>query len=86
VFIAYRLFTMAQRKKLKQIAYSLQLEKEVSLRTSELEQANNQLAVAVEETSKAKDLAIKAAQAKSNFLAIVSHEIRTPMNSINWYE
>ncbi len=82
VFIAYRLFTMAQRKKLKQIAYSLELEKEVSLRTSELELANNQLAVAVEETSKAKDLAIKAAQAKSNFLAIVSHEIRTPMNSI----
>jgi signal transduction histidine kinase/ligand-binding sensor domain-containing protein/CheY-like chemotaxis protein len=82
VFIAYRLFTMAQRKKLKQIAYSLQLEKEVSLRTTELKQANNQLAIAVEETSKAKDLAIKAAQAKSNFLAIVSHEIRTPMNSI----
>nr|WP_297349883.1 two-component regulator propeller domain-containing protein [uncultured Glaciecola sp.] len=82
VFIAYRLFTMAQRKKLKQIAYSLQLEKEVNLRTSELELANNQLAVAVDETSKAKDLAIKAAQAKSNFLAIVSHEIRTPMNSI----
>ncbi|AEP31255.1 two-component regulator propeller domain-containing protein [Brumicola nitratireducens] len=82
VFIAYRLFTMAHRKKLKQIAHSLELEKEVSLRTSELELANNQLAVAVEETSKAKDLAIKAAQAKSNFLAIVSHEIRTPMNSI----
>lgn len=82
VFIAYRLFTMAHRKKLKQIAHSLELEKEVSLRTSELEQANNRLAVAVEETSKAKDLAIKAAQAKSNFLAIVSHEIRTPMNSI----
>lgn len=82
VFVAYRLFTMAQRKKLKQIAYSLELEKEVSLRTSELELANNQLADAVEETSKAKDLAIKAAQAKSNFLAIVSHEIRTPMNSI----
>lgn len=82
VFIAYRIFTMAQRKRLKQIAHSLELEKEVSLRTSELELANNQLAVAVEETSKAKDLAIKAAQAKSNFLAIVSHEIRTPMNSI----
>jgi len=82
VFIAYRLFTMAQRKKLKQIAYSLQLEKEVNLRTSELELANNQLAISVDETSKAKDLAIKAAQAKSNFLAIVSHEIRTPMNSI----
>ena len=82
VFIAYRLFTMAQRKKLKQIAYSLQLEKEVNLRTSELELANSQLADAVDETSKAKDLAIKAAQAKSNFLAIVSHEIRTPMNSI----
>jgi signal transduction histidine kinase/ligand-binding sensor domain-containing protein/CheY-like chemotaxis protein/HPt (histidine-containing phosphotransfer) domain-containing protein len=82
VFIAYRLFTMAQRKKLKQIAYSLELEKEVNLRTSELGQANKQLAIAVEETNKAKDLAIKAAQAKSNFLAIVSHEIRTPMNSI----
>ncbi len=37
---------------------------------------------ASEEMQKARDLAIKTAENKSRFLAIVSHEIRTPMNGL----
>jgi PAS domain S-box-containing protein len=35
-----------------------------------------------EEIGRARDLALRAAEAKSQFLANVSHEIRTPMNAI----
>ncbi|MCP4220661.1 MAG: response regulator [bacterium] len=52
-----------------------ELEKIVSLRTGELEEANKR--------AKRQQLAAESAnQSKSEFLARMSHEIRTPMNSI----
>jgi PAS domain S-box-containing protein len=51
----------------------------------ELEQTNEQLADALEETRVASRKAEEANAAKSQFLATMSHELRTPLNAIAGY-
>ena len=52
-----------------------ELERIVNQRTRQIEEANRDLTMALEEAE-------KADRAKSEFLANMSHEIRTPMNSV----
>ncbi len=59
--------------------HRVELEDQVSLRTSELSSANLQLAGTVSALDQARKVAEEASAAKSQFLANMSHEIRTPM-------
>jgi PAS domain S-box-containing protein len=55
-----------------------QLDRRVRERTRQLERTNDELAIA-------RDQALDASRAKSQFLAQMSHELRTPLNAIKGY-
>ena len=61
------------------------LEGRVRERTTELQEATDRLAEALESEEEARRIAEAANQTKSTFLANMSHEIRTPMNAILGY-
>jgi signal transduction histidine kinase/CheY-like chemotaxis protein len=65
-----------------QLRYQSQLEADVQSRTRDLKFTNEKLQTAVNEIGMARQDAVEANQAKSDFLAALSHEIRTPMHGV----
>jgi len=75
-------FHRQRQRELLQLEYQATLESDVRARTRDLRRANDKLQSAVDEIGKARQEAVQANQAKSEFLAALSHEIRTPMHGV----
>jgi len=59
-----------------------QMEAEVYLRASEVQEANRLLAAANQELLRAKEEAERGSNFKDQFLSTMSHELRTPLNAV----
>ena len=59
-----------------------QMEAEVYLRASEVQEANRLLAAANQELLRAKEEAERGSKFKDQFLSTMSHELRTPLNAV----
>jgi two-component system, sensor histidine kinase LadS len=78
LLLAFAIAVKVQEVRIKNTALTLDLEKTVNLRTSELIKLNQELAQSNSELTEAN-------LAKGRFLASMSHEIRTPLTSIIGY-
>jgi signal transduction histidine kinase len=75
---------MASQVEASQRELAAQVNQAISV-SEELEQANKQLKEITMDAEEARDAALTANQAKSDFLAVMSHELRTPLNAIGGY-
>ena len=75
VYLIYRSYRLYFERLEQQRNHATEMENQVSARTSDLTNTNQELIVA-------RDKAQEVARIKSEFLANMSHEIRTPMNVI----
>ncbi len=82
VVLALNWMRHLRTKEYERMQYRLRLETDVRDRTRDLKTANDKLQVAVEQIGSARQEAVAANQAKSEFLAALSHEIRTPMHGV----
>jgi signal transduction histidine kinase len=75
---------MASEVEASQSELASQVEEALAV-SEELEQTNMQLLEASTAAAEARDAALHANRAKSDFLAVMSHELRTPLNAIGGY-